>query len=165
MGCRVLGSDPVPSAAFESLGRRVPLDALLAESNVVTLHCPLTEATRHLIDARALASMKPGAMLVNTSRGALVDTGAVIDALKSRRLGQLAIDVYEQESELFFQDHSGEIIDDEVFRRLMSFPNVLVTGHQGFFTVEALREIAEVTLGNLRCFIDGTDCANAVAAS
>ncbi|MGF6524846.1 2-hydroxyacid dehydrogenase [Variovorax sp. PvP013] len=164
MGCRVLGCDPTPSAAFEDLGRMVPLDVLLAESDVVTLHCPLTEATRHLIDARALATMKPGAMLVNTSRGALIDTGAVIDALKSRRLGQLAIDVYEQESELFFQDHSGEIIDDEVFRRLMSFPNVLVTGHQGFFTVEALREIAEVTLRNLRCFIDGTACANAVTA-
>ena len=164
LGCRVLGSDPVPAPAFEGLGRRVPLEVLLAESDIVSLHCPLTVATRHLIDARALASMKPGAMLVNTSRGALVDTGAVIDALKSRRLGQLAIDVYEQESELFFQDHSGEIIDDEVFRRLMSFPNVLVTGHQGFFTIEALREIAEVTRHNLRCFVDGTDGAHLVPA-
>jgi D-lactate dehydrogenase len=106
--------------------------------------------------------MKPGAMLVNTSRGALIDTGAVIQALKSRHLGSLAIDVYEQEGPLFFQDRSSEIIDDDVFQRLMTFPNVLVTGHQGFFTVEARRELAETTLDNMRCFLDGTDCENRV---
>lgn len=165
MGCHVLGCDPVPSPAFAGLGRMVSLDVLLAESDIVSLHCPLTEATRHMIQATSLAQMKPGAMLVNTSRGALVDTRAVIDALKSRQLGHLAIDVYEQESELFFQDHSGEIIDDDIFQRLMTFPNVLVTGHQGFFTAEAMREIAEVTCGNLRCFIDGTPCDNLVRAS
>lgn len=165
LGCHVLGCDPSPSPAFADLGRMVALEVLLAESDIVTLHCPLTEATHHLIDARSLALMKPGAMLVNTSRGALVDTGAVIDALKSRRLGHLAIDVYEQESELFFRDRSGEIIDDDVFQRLMTFPNVLVTGHQGFFTVEALREIAEVTLHNLRCFVGGRACVNAVGAA
>lgn len=164
LGCKVLGCDPFPSPLFEAegLGTIVPLDVLLAQSDIVSLHCPLTDTTRHMIDAGSLALMKPGAMLVNTSRGALIDTGAVIGALKSRQLGHLAIDVYEQESELFFQDHSGEIIDDEIFQRLMTFPNVLVTGHQGFFTVEALREISEVTLQNMRCFIDGTSCANAV---
>ena len=164
LGCKVLGCDPFPAPAFdtEGLGTMVPLDRLLAESDIVSLHCPLTDTTRHMIDARSLALMKPGAMLVNTSRGALIDTAAVIGALKSRQLGHLAIDVYEQESELFFQDHSGEIIDDDIFQRLMTFPNVLVTGHQGFFTEEALREISEVTLHNMRCFIDATACANAV---
>jgi len=141
----------------------VALVELLAQADIVSLHCPLTDTTRHLIDATALARMKPGAMLVNTSRGALVDTGAVIDALKSRHLGHLAIDVYEQEGPLFFQDRSGEIIDDEVFQRLMSFPNVLVTGHQGFFTVEAMREIAATTLHNLRHFAAATPCPNRVA--
>jgi D-lactate dehydrogenase len=162
IGCRVLGSDPVRSEAFDAIGERVDLETLLSRSDVVTLHCPLSEATRHLINERSLALMRPGAMLVNTSRGALVDTGAVILALKSRHLGSLAIDVYEQEGPLFFQDRSSEIIDDDVFQRLMTFPNVLVTGHQGFFTVEALRELAETTLDNMRCFLDGTDCENRV---
>jgi D-lactate dehydrogenase len=117
-----------------------------------------------MIDADALARMKPGAMLVNTSRGALIDTAAVIKALKSRHLGHLAIDVYEQESALFFQDRSGQIIDDDVFQRLMTFPNVLVTGHQGFFTVEALQEISTATLLNLRHFIENTPCPNRVNA-
>ena len=160
MGCRVLGYDPYPSDAFAAVGELVPLEALLSQSDVVTLHCPLTEQTHHLIDVATLAAMKPGAMLVNTSRGALIDTYAVIQALKSRHLGALAIDVYEQESELFFRDHSADIIDDDQFARLASFPNVLITGHQGFFTQEALSEIASVTLGNLRDFADGNACPN-----
>ncbi len=164
MGCVVLGCDPFASPAFDGLGERVALEELLARSDIVSLHCPLTDATHHLVDAASLSRMKPGAMLVNTSRGALVDTGAVIQALKSRHLGHLAIDVYEQESALFFQDRSGEIIDDEVFQRLMTFPNVLVTGHQGFFTVEALREISATTLDNLRHFALGTPCPHLVAA-
>ncbi len=159
-GCRVLASDPYPAAAFEGLGTLVPLARLLAESDIVSLHCPLTEQTRHLIDAPALAGMKPGAMLVNTSRGALIDTGAVIAALKSRQLGALAIDVYEQESELFFHDHSADIIADDCFQRLMTFPNVLVTGHQGFFTIEAMREIAHITMDNLGAFVQGSPCPN-----
>ncbi|CAN5678280.1 D-lactate dehydrogenase [soil metagenome] len=163
MGCVVLGVDPYPSTEFGQIGgQMVALETLLAQSDIVSLHCPLTEDTRHMIDATSLASMKPGAMLVNTSRGALVDTHAVIEALKSRHLGHLAIDVYEQESALFFQDRSGEIIDDEVFQRLLTFPNVLVTGHQGFFTMEALQEISETTLQNLGHFADGTACPNAV---
>jgi len=164
MGCTVLGHDPYPSPAFAPIGASVALQELLARADVVSLHCPLTPETQHLIDDASLARMKPGAMLVNTSRGGLVDTHAVIRALKSRRLGHLAIDVYEQESGLFFQDRSGEIIDDDAFQRLMTFPNVLVTGHQGFFTVEALQEISEITLGNLADFVSGADCANRVLA-
>ena len=162
IGCRVLGCDPVRSTEFEAIGEIVDLETLLARSDIVSLHCPLSVETRHLINERSLTLMKPGAMLVNTSRGLLVDTGAAIKALKSRHLGFLAIDVYEQEGPLFFQDRSSDIIDDDVFQRLMTFPNVLVTGHQGFFTVEALREIAEVTLHNMQCFRDGTDCENRV---
>lgn len=162
MGCTVLGCDPCPAPAFEALGRMVALEELLTRSDIVSLHCPLMPDTQHLIDAAALARMKPGAMLVNTSRGALIDTGAVIRSLKSRHLGHLAIDVYEQESALFFQDRSGEIIDDDVFQRLMTFPNVLVTGHQGFFTEEALREISGITLTNLCHFASGTACPNLV---
>jgi len=164
-GCRVLGHDPYETEAFAALGDYVPLEVLLAESDVVSLHCPLTDATRHLIDAASLGRIKHGAMLVNTSRGGLIDTRAVIAALKSRRLSALAIDVYEQESQLFFQDRSSDIIDDDVFSRLMTFPNVIVTGHQGFFTAEALREIAETTLDNLGCYADGRPCANALAGS
>lgn len=163
-GCKVLGYDPFPTDAFDTLGSYVPLPALLEQADVVTLHCPLSTSTRHLIGASALAAMKQGAMLVNTSRGALIDTQAVIDALKARHLGALAIDVYEQESQLFFQDLSSDRIEDEVFLRLMSFPNVLITGHQGFFTVEALAQIAETTLGNLRCFAQGVACPNALTA-
>jgi D-lactate dehydrogenase len=161
-GCNVLGHDPMPTQQFSELGEYVGLDALLGRSDIVSLHCPLLSATHHLINRETLRRMKPGAMLVNTSRGALVDTTAVIDALKSRLLGALAIDVYEQESALFFQDHSFEIPDDEVFQRLMTFPNVLVTGHQGFFTKEALTEIATVTLQNLQCFAGQRDCVNAL---
>jgi D-lactate dehydrogenase len=161
-GCTVLGADPVVPAAFAALGRPVPLPELLAASDIVSLHCPLVEQTWHMIDSAALAAMKPGAMLVNTSRGALVDTSAIIEALKSRQLGALAIDVYEQESELFFHDHSADIIDDDVFQRLLTFPNVLVTGHQGFFTIEAMREIARTTMDNLACHAARGRCPNAV---
>lgn len=164
LGCTVLGHDPYPSASFAALGENVALAELLSRADIVSLHCPLTADTHHLINDASLAQMKAGAMLVNTSRGGLVDTHAVIRALKSRRLGHLAIDVYEQESALFFQDLSGEIIDDEAFQRLMTFPNVLVTGHQGFFTVEALQEISAITLGNLADFAAGRACANLVEA-
>ncbi len=161
-GCRVLGYDPFPSAEFAGLGEMVDLKTLLAESDIVTLHCPLFDDNRHMINAETLAMMKPGAMLINTSRGALIDTKAVIQALKTRRLGTLGIDVYEQESALFFHDRSSDIIADDVFQRLMTFPNVLVTGHQGFFTTEALREISDVTFENIRCLKNGTDCPNKV---
>lgn len=165
MGCTVLGHDPFPSPDFAPIGDFVGLEELLARADIVSLHCPLTADTHHLINDASLARMKPGAMLVNTSRGGLVDTPAVIRALKSRQLGHLAIDVYEQESALFFQDWSGEIIDDDTFQRLMTFPNVLVTGHQGFFTVEALQEISEITLRNLADFAAGRPCPNRVSAT
>ncbi|WP_312328081.1 2-hydroxyacid dehydrogenase [Stenotrophomonas sp.] len=165
MGCTVLGFDPYPSPAFAEIGEAVALDELLTRSDIVSLHCPLTPDTHHLINEESLGRMKPGAMLVNTSRGGLVNTDAVVRALKSRHLGHLAIDVYEQESALFFQDLSGEIIDDDLFQRLMTFPNVLVTGHQGFFTVEALQEICSITLGNLSDFANGVECTNTVTAA
>lgn len=162
LGCEVLGYDPYPTEAFDGIGRYVALTGLLAASDIVSLHCPLSEDTFHLINETSLAQMKPGAMLVNTSRGALVDTGAVIGALKTRQLGHLAIDVYEQEGPLFFQDRSGDIIEDDTFQRLMTFPNVLVTGHQGFFTVEALQEISAITLRNLGDFAAGRTSPNSV---
>ena len=152
-GCRVLASDPEPHAEALAMGvQYVPLAELLAQSDIVSLHCPLTPHTHHLIDAAALARMKHGAMLVNTSRGAVVDTPAVIVALKSGALGSLGLDVYEEEADLFFRDLSGEAIRDDVFARLLTFPNVVVTGHQAFFTEDALRAIAMTTLDNVDSF-------------
>ncbi|MBN3809889.1 2-hydroxyacid dehydrogenase [Paraburkholderia sp. Ac-20347] len=162
IGCRVLGFDVSVSSAFAELGTQVSLDVLLAQSDIVSLHCPLTDANRHMINRATLAQMKRGAMLVNTSRGGLIDTRAVIDSLRSRHLGSLAIDVYEQEESLFFRDRSSNILDDDVFQLLLTFPNVLVTGHQGFFTVEAMREIAEVTLYNIHCFASAVTCPNTI---
>ena len=154
-GCRVLAADPAPDPALVADGvRYVPLERLLAESDLVTLHCPLTPETHHLIGAQALALMKPRAMLVNTSRGALVDTSALIAALKAERIGSVALDVYEEEADLFFSDLSDQAIQDDVFARLLTFPNVLVTGHQAFFTEDALRAIAETTLGNVAAFAE-----------
>jgi D-lactate dehydrogenase len=153
-GCRLLGSDTQESADCLALGLRyVPLDELLRESDVISLHCPLTPATRHLIGHEALGSIKRGAMLLNTSRGGVVDTAAVIASLKDGRLGSLGIDVYEEEADLFFRDLSDEVLRDDVFARLLTFPNVLITGHQGFFTVEALTAIAETTIDNVDAFV------------
>lgn len=152
-GCRLLGFDPIRSPEVEALGLTYcTFDRLLSESDVVTLHCPLTEETRHLVDKAALERMKPGAILVNTSRGAVVDTHALIAALKSQSLGGLAIDVYEEEEGMFFEDLSEKPILDDQFVRLMTFPNVVITGHQGFFTAEALTSIAETTMANLEAF-------------
>lgn len=149
-GCRLLAHDPRPSAACAALGvQYAALPVLLAQSDIVSLHCPLTPQTHHLIDARALATMKRGAMLLNTSRGAVVDTRAVIAALKSGALGSLGLDVYEEEADLFFRDLSADVIRDDVFARLLTFPNVVVTGHQAFFTEDALAAIAETTIDNL----------------
>jgi D-lactate dehydrogenase len=155
-GCRLLATDPFPSSEAEALGARyVSLDELLRGSDIVSLHCPLTPETHHLLDARALGLMKPGAMLINTGRGALVETRAVIDALKSAHLGHLGLDVYEEEEALFFEDRSEMVIQDDVFMRLLTFPNVIVTAHQGFFTREALTNIAETTLANVTAFETG----------
>lgn len=152
-GCRILAHDPFPNDEVRGLGGDyVSLDALLSASDIVALHLPLTPATHHLIDGPALERMKPGAMLINTSRGGVVDTRAVIRALKSGRLGSLGLDVYEEEADLFFEDLSDVVLQDDVFARLLTFPNVVITGHQAFFTREALASIAETTLANATAF-------------
>lgn len=160
-GCELLGHDPHPSDEARALGvRYVDLDKLLAQADIITLHCPLTPETHHLIDEEALYKVKPGTMLINTSRGALVDTEAVIEALKDGRIGQLGLDVYEEEGDLFFEDLSDQVIQDDVFSRLLTFPNVLVTGHQAFFTEDAMIEIAETTLANITAFEAGMPSEN-----
>ncbi|MDP2330046.1 MAG: 2-hydroxyacid dehydrogenase [Reyranella sp.] len=152
-GCTILAFDPRRNPDCKAIGvRYVSLDELLAGSDVVSLHCPLTPETHHLIDAAAVARMREGAMLINTSRGAVIDTRAVIKALKTGRIGSLGLDVYEEEADLFFEDLSDKVIQDDVFARLLSFPNVLITGHQAFFTAEALRGIAETTMANITGF-------------
>ena len=152
-GCKVLAYDPVRRPECECIGvEYVGFEELLKRSDIVTLHCPLNDGTRHLIDTAAIERMKPGALLINTSRGAVVDTHAVIDALKRQHLGGVAIDVYEEEDALFFEDRSDEAIMDDQFARLLTFPNVLITGHQGFFTAEALTNIAATTIANIDAF-------------
>jgi len=132
---------------------------------VVTLHCPLLPATHHLIDAEAVQRLKRGVMLINTSRGGLVDTPAVIEGLKSGRIGSLGLDVYEEEEALFFEDLSGQLLQDDVFARLLTFPNVVITGHQAFLTEEALTAIAETTLANIAQVERGEACANTVGSA
>ena len=148
-GCRVLAHDVHPDPALEAIGvTYAEPRTIAAAADIITLHCPLTPETHHVIRAETLALARPGLVVVNTSRGGLVDAEAAIEALKSGRLGGLAMDVYEQEADLFFEDLSNEILADDVIARLLTFPNVLVTGHQAFFTAEAMGAIAEVTLGN-----------------
>ncbi|HUC80524.1 MAG TPA: 2-hydroxyacid dehydrogenase [Flavisolibacter sp.] len=155
-GCKVLAFDVIANKDMEAIGvQYVPLLELLQQSDIVSLHTPLNDQTRHLINGDTIQYMKKGVMLVNTSRGALIDTAAIIAALKSCHIGSLAIDVYEQEEHLFFRDLSGDIIEDDAIQRLMSFPNVLVTAHQAFFTKEALDQIAETTLFHLFSLRDG----------
>jgi len=163
-GCCVLASDSVPVVDWAAAHtvQYVDQDTLLASSDVISLHVPLTPETHHLINAATLARMKPGAYLINTSRGKLVDTTALIQALKSGHLGGVALDVYEEEEGLFFEDLSGEVLQDDELSRLLTFPNVLITAHQAFLTHEALSEIARVTTQNLDrlrsgdAYLDGT---------
>ena len=156
-GCRLLGYDVAVNPEVEAFGARyVSLDELFAGSDIVTLHCPLVPATRHLIDAEALAKMRGGVMLINTSRGALIDTQEVVRQLKSGKIGSLGLDVYEEEADLFFEDLSNQVIQDDVFSRMLTFPNVLITGHQAFFTREALEAIAAETMANITAFEQGT---------
>lgn len=162
-GCCVLAHDVHPNPEVEKLGGRyVKLPELYAQSDIITLHCPLMPETCHLINAEAVRQMKQGVMLINTSRGELIDTKAVIAGLKSGRIGHLGLDVYEEEADLFFEDLSTRIIQDDVFSRLLTFPNVIITGHQAFFTREALTNIAETTLGNVSDFEAGRACPNEV---
>ena len=144
-GANVLVCDPNAIPGNYSI---TDLNTLLTQSDIISLHCPLNDQTYHLIDEHAFAKMKPGVMLINTSRGALLDSKACIQVLKTQKLGYLGLDVYEQESELFFKNHSDEINQDDIFSRLVGFKNVLITGHQGFFTQEALTEIANTTITN-----------------
>jgi D-lactate dehydrogenase len=140
----------------------VSLDTLSSSSDIISLHCPLTPDNHHLISAQSLTAMKPGVMLINTSRGALIDTPAVIDGLKSGRIGSLGLDVYEEEGDLFFEDLSDRIIPDDVFSRLLTFPNVIITGHQAFFTREALENISHTTMENLAEWEASGTCKNSV---
>lgn len=149
-GCKVLGFDPIKNPKAKEAGvKYVSLDELLAQSDIITLHCPLMPQTHYIINAKAIKKMKDGVMLINTSRGALVETLTVIEALKSGKIGYLGLDVYEEEGDIFFEDLSGQIIKDDVFARLLTFPNVVVTGHQAFFTETALSNIAHTTLENI----------------
>lgn len=158
-GANVLVCDPFAKPGNYTI---TDLNTLLAQSDIISLHCPLSEDTHHLIDDVAFNKMKTGVMLINTSRGALVNSQACIKALKSQKLGYLGLDVYEQESELFFKNHSEEINQDDIFSRLVSFRNVLITGHQGFFTQEALTEIANITLQNANELAQGQTLTNQV---
>jgi len=151
-----MACDPYPNDEVRQLGARyVDLPELFAESDIIALHAPLTPATHHVVDREALALVKRGVMIVNTSRGGLIDTEAAIEALKDGRIGYLGLDVYEEEADLFFRDLSEQVILDDVFSRLLTFPNVLITGHQAFFTNEALSAIADTTLANITAFEKG----------
>ena len=165
-GCRVLAYDPYVDERLvtEGVVDYVGLDELLAESDIVSLHCPLTDETHHLIDREAIGKMKRGVMLINTSRGGLIDTGAVIAGLKSGRIGNLGLDVYEEEAQFFYEDFSTRLIKDDTLSRLLTFPNVIVTSHQGFFTTEALQQIAHTTLANARCYEQSCESPNEVRA-
>lgn len=160
-GCQVIAYDLSSNDECQELGvQYVTLPDLWGRSDIITLHTPLTPQTRHIVDANAIAHMQPGVMIINTGRGALVDTRALIAGLKSERIGYLGLDVYEEEEGLFFEDLSSHVIQDDVFARLLTFPNVIVTAHQGFFTREALRAIASTTLDNISAFEEGRRSGN-----
>lgn len=162
-GCKVLAFDLIANKELAAKGvTYLPLIDLFQQSDIISLHCPLNEQTKHIINQETVAMMKDEAMLVNTSRGGLIDTPAVIEALKTGKIGYLGLDVYEQEEKLFFNDLSENVIQDDMIIRLISFPNVLITAHQGFFTEEALTQIAKTTLGNIDDFESGKTLKNAV---
>lgn len=151
-GMHAIAYDRYP--ASDSGIEYVSLDQLFAQSDVISLHCPLTDETRHMIDASAIEKMKKGVVLVNTSRGALIDAEALLDGIKARKIGAACLDVYEEEADIFFEDRSGHILNDELLARLISMPNVIVTSHQAFLTEEALNNIAETTVGNLLSYFE-----------
>jgi D-lactate dehydrogenase len=163
-GCRVLAYDAAPNHALSSTLNLtyVPLDELLSNSHIVSLHLPLTPGTRHILDQRAFSLMRSDALLINTGRGALIDTVSLIDALKHHRIGGAGLDVYEEEEGVFFEDLSESGLQDDVLARLITFPNVIVTSHQAFLTKEALKTIAETTLQSLSCFEKGLPLENEV---
>lgn len=156
-GCQLVAHDPAPDRTLQALGvRYLTLEEVLQQAQIISLHCPLTAATRHLINQQTLARLQPGSMLINTGRGALVDTPALIGALKNGQLGYLGLDVYEEEAALFFEDQSDRPLQDDVLARLLTFPNVIITAHQAFLTREALSAIAETTLDNIAAWAAGT---------
>lgn len=159
-GMEILGYDPYESKEF--CGKYVPLEELLSESNIISLHCPLTKENRHLINEDTIAKMKNGVFVINTSRGKLIDTQALITGLKSGKLAAAGLDVYEEETDLFFEDYSDEIIKDDTLSTLISMPNVIVTSHQAFLTAEALNAIAETTMKNLSDYFSGKELENEV---
>lgn len=163
-GCRVIGYDPYPNENAVAAGLIYrELDDVLTESDIVTLHLPLTPETQHMINRDAIARMKQGVMVINTSRGGLLHTADVIEGLKSGHIGYLGLDVYEEEDDIFFQDLSSNILQDDVFARLLTFPNVVITGHQAFFTYEAVSAIASTTVANIIAFTNGEPLENAVS--
>lgn len=162
-GCQLLGHDRFQNPDCLKMGLEyVSLHELYAKSDIITLHCPLTPETHHLIDSEAISQMKRGVMLVNTSRGSVVETLALIDGLKSGQIGHLGLDVYEEEADLFFEDLSNHVLQDDVLARLLTFPNVIITGHQAFFTRDALEAIARTTIENVTQFDRGEACPNRV---
>lgn len=162
-GCKVLGYDISKNPECDTLGIEfTSLDNIYTQCDIISLHCPLNPQTYHLINHNSIARMKKGVMLINTSRGGLIDTKAVIKALKTEQIGYLGLDVYEEEADLFFEDLSGKVIQDDLFMRLLSFPNVLITGHQAFFTENALKKIAQVTLQNITDYEAHHTLANTV---
>ena len=164
-GCKLIGFDTYHSPEFEKIGGHyVTAEEVQAEADIISLHCPLTPQTHHIVNARTLDRVKKSALLINTSRGGLVDTEAAIEALKAGQLGGLAIDVYEEEAGLFFRDLSNTVIQDDVIQRLVSFPNVIVTGHQAFLTREALGTIEDTTLASISDFEAGRPLANEIHA-
>lgn len=162
-GCELLGYDLYPSDACREVGvTYTDLPELFGQSDIITLHCPLTPETYHLINEESISQMKHGVVLLNTSRGALIDTTAVIEGLKNGQIGHLGLDVYEEEADLFFEDLSNQVIQDDVFARLLTLPNVLVTGHQAFFTDTAMLNIASTTINNITSFAQGEPANNQI---
>tara|TARA_R110000744_G_scaffold49438_1_gene107443 strand:- start:211 stop:723 length:513 start_codon:yes stop_codon:yes gene_type:complete len=160
-GCRILAFDIIEHPECLANGvEYVALDTLFKESDIISLHCPLTSQTHHMINDESLATMRDGVTLINTSRGKLIDTKAIIKALKTGKIGLLGLDVYEEEEAIFFEDLSSSVIQDDQLSRLLTFPNVIVTSHQAFFTKEAMLKIAQVTLASITCFEQGEPIEN-----
>ena len=166
MGMHVLAYDIYPDLDFakETGIEYTSLDEIYKKSDIISLHCPLTKETEHLINNHSIAKMKEGVMIINTGRGKLIDTNALIKGLKSKKIGFAGLDVYEEESEYFYEDMSDLVIDDDILARLLSFNNVIVTSHQAFFTKEALSNIAQTTLENIKDFVEGKPLLNEVKA-
>lgn len=163
-GMKVLAYDKFPSAELDNgdTVRYVSLEEIFLSSDIISLHCPLTEETYHMIDEAAIAKCKKGVVILNTSRGALVDAEALLSGIKSRKIGAACLDVYEEESEVFFEDNSGHILEDDVLARLISMPNVIVTSHQAFLTEDALDNIAQTTVRNIVDMLTTGQCVNAL---